>query len=72
MDEDRIETDEIDDAERLLLLDRMAERLPEIDLDNHQVSWTQMPDGHRRWPSMAAASMARRAAASPTPATTST
>ena len=32
------------DAERLELLDRIAERLPEIDLDQHSVEWTEMPD----------------------------
>ena len=32
------------DAERLELLDRIAERLPELDLGQHQVDWTEMPD----------------------------
>ncbi len=33
------------DADRLLLLDRISERLPEIDLDEHEVAWHQLPDG---------------------------
>ena len=32
------------DAERLELLDRIAERLPEIKLDQHSIEWTEMPD----------------------------
>lgn len=32
------------DAERLELLDRIAERLPDLDLDRHPVDWTKMPD----------------------------
>ena len=32
------------DAERLELLDRIAERLPDLDLDRHPVDWTEMPD----------------------------
>ena len=31
-------------GERLGLLDRIADRLPEIDLDQHQIEWTEMPD----------------------------
>jgi hypothetical protein len=32
------------DADRLELLDQIAERLPEIDLDQHSIEWTEMPD----------------------------
>jgi hypothetical protein len=34
------------DADRLELLDRIAERLPEINLDKREVSWMTLPDGH--------------------------
>jgi hypothetical protein len=34
------------DAERLELLDRIAARVPEIDLEQHEVKWTTLPDGH--------------------------
>lgn len=30
---------------RPLLLDRIAERLPELDLDDNEVAWHQLPDG---------------------------
>ncbi|MEK6252222.1 MAG: hypothetical protein AABM43_09820 [Actinomycetota bacterium] len=33
------------DADRLELLDRIAERVPELDLDQRSISWDQMPDG---------------------------
>lgn len=33
------------DDDRLLLLDRIGERLPEIDLDEHEVAWHELPDG---------------------------
>lgn len=33
------------DADRLLLLDRLAERLPELALDQRSVEWGRMPDG---------------------------
>ncbi len=33
------------DAERLELLDRLADRLPELDLDEHSISWTTLDDG---------------------------
>jgi hypothetical protein len=32
------------DAERFELLDRIAERLPEVHLDQHSFEWTEMPD----------------------------
>lgn len=32
------------DAERLELLDRFEKRLPEVDLDQHSIEWTEMPD----------------------------
>ena len=33
------------DADRLELLDRIAERVPELDLDQNEVEWTTMEDG---------------------------
>lgn len=38
------ETNETDD-DRLLLLDRIASRLPNINLDDHEIAWHQLPDG---------------------------
>jgi hypothetical protein len=32
------------DADRLELLDRIAERVPELDLDREQVEWIELPD----------------------------
>jgi hypothetical protein len=32
------------DAERFELLDRIAERLPEVDLEQHSIEWSEMPD----------------------------
>jgi hypothetical protein len=34
------------DADRLELLDRIAGRIPELDLDQQQVEWTTLDDGH--------------------------
>ncbi len=34
------------DADRLELLDRIAERLPELDLDQQSVEWMTLDDGH--------------------------
>ena len=34
------------DADRLKLLDRIADRVPELDLDEHEVEWRTLPDGH--------------------------
>jgi hypothetical protein len=34
------------DADRLELLDRIADRVPELDLDQNEVEWTTLPDGH--------------------------
>jgi hypothetical protein len=35
------------DADRLELLDRLADRLPGLDLDQREVEWTTLPDdGH--------------------------
>jgi hypothetical protein len=34
------------DADRLLLLDRLAERVPELDLDRNEIEWKTLPDGH--------------------------
>ena len=33
------------DQDRLVLLDRIAERVPELDLDREQVEWIELPDG---------------------------
>ena len=41
-------TDTIDaDADRLQLLDRIAERVPELDLEAQAVEWTALDDGHQ-------------------------
>jgi hypothetical protein len=42
--DDTPEISETDD-DRLLLLDRIAGRLPDLDLDGHEVAWHQLPDG---------------------------
>ncbi len=34
------------DADRLELLDRIADRMPDLDLDQQQVEWTTLDDGH--------------------------
>ena len=34
------------DADRLELLDRIAARIPDLDLDRQQVEWTTLDDGH--------------------------
>ena len=34
------------DTDRLRLLDRIADRVPELDLDDNEVAWTKLPDGH--------------------------
>jgi hypothetical protein len=34
------------DQDRLELLDRIAERMPEIKLEQHSVEWTTVDDGH--------------------------
>lgn len=33
------------DADRLELLDRIEQRMPEVKLDEHLIEWTQLPDG---------------------------
>jgi len=33
------------DNDRLELLDRIADRVPELDLDEHEVEWGTTPDG---------------------------
>jgi hypothetical protein len=33
------------DAERLELLDRIAKRVPELDLAQHELRWDELPDG---------------------------
>lgn len=35
------------DTDRLLLLDRLAERLPELDLDREEIDWMPLDDGHQ-------------------------
>ncbi|MGZ5388306.1 MAG: hypothetical protein ACXWGS_12935 [Solirubrobacterales bacterium] len=34
------------DADRLELLDRIADRIPELDLDQNEVEWMTLDDGH--------------------------
>lgn len=34
------------DTDRLELLDRIAERVPDLDLDAQRVEWTTLDDGH--------------------------
>jgi hypothetical protein len=34
------------DADRLELLDRIADRVPELDLEQNQVEWMTLDDGH--------------------------
>ena len=34
------------DADRLELLDRIPERIPELDLDQREGEWTTLDDGH--------------------------
>jgi hypothetical protein len=34
------------DDDRLELLDRIADRVPELDLAQHEIEWTTLPDGH--------------------------
>ena len=33
------------DTDRLALLDRIADRIPDLDLDRQRVEWTKLPDG---------------------------
>jgi hypothetical protein len=33
------------DKDRVVLLDRIAERVPELDLDQNEVEWTTLDDG---------------------------
>ncbi len=35
------------DADRLAVLDRLADRVPELDLDPEQIEWMKLPDGHQ-------------------------
>jgi hypothetical protein len=34
------------DTDRLTLLDRIADRVPELDLDQNRTEWTTLDDGH--------------------------
>lgn len=36
----------MDDNDRLELLDRIADRVPELDLDQNEVEWMTLDDGH--------------------------
>ena len=40
-----MDTDERD-ADRLELLDRIADRIPGLDLDQQRIEWTTLDDGH--------------------------
>ncbi len=60
------------DADRLELLDRIAERLPELDLKQRSIEWATLDDGARRCSWTAAGSTAVPASSSPTPARTCT
>jgi hypothetical protein len=42
---DETTLDETDD-DRLLPLDRLAERMPDLDLDQHEIEWTKLDDGN--------------------------
>jgi hypothetical protein len=33
------------DADRLELLDRIADRVPELDVDRERIEWIELPDG---------------------------
>jgi hypothetical protein len=60
------------DADRLELLDRLAERLPELDLDQHEIEWRTLEDGHEALLVDGGGSMAARAPSSPMRARTCT
>ncbi len=60
------------DADRLELLDRIAERVPELDLDQQLVEWTTLDDGAEALIVNAAGSTAGAAPTSRTPARTCT
>ena len=34
------------DADRLELLDRISDRVPEVDLEQHSIEWITLEDGH--------------------------
>ena len=34
------------DADRFELLDRLADRVPELDLEENEIEWATLPDGH--------------------------
>ena len=36
----------MNDADRLQLLDRIADRVPELELDRESIEWTTLEDGH--------------------------
>jgi hypothetical protein len=35
------------DTDRLKLLDRIAHRVPELDLEQQSIDWTELDDGHQ-------------------------
>jgi hypothetical protein len=35
------------DADRLELLDRLADRVPELDVEQQSIEWTTLDDGHQ-------------------------
>jgi hypothetical protein len=35
------------DQDRLVLLDRIAERVPELKLERHSIEWATLDDGHQ-------------------------
>ncbi len=37
--------DEVDGGDRMELLDRLADRMPDLDLDQHEIEWKTLPDG---------------------------
>ncbi len=47
MNTDDLNTEDLnpDDVDRLELLDRLAERMPELDLEHRSLEWIEMPDG---------------------------
>ena len=60
------------DTDRLELLDRIADRVPELDLDQNEVGWTTLEDGHEALLVNGAGFDADPVATSPMPVTTCT
>jgi len=57
------------DTDRLELLDRLADRVPELDLAQNETEWTTLDDGHEGLLVTVAGSMAATVPTSPTRAT---